>query len=74
MTATMTAGLANPLTSILWTQAAADNHQGSRGLGHRRPGIRRYRSEMSDLIHGGAAPIAPRDRRRYYDLVSTSLA
>jgi hypothetical protein len=30
-------------------------------------------SEMQNLVHGGAAPIPPRDRRRYYDLVSASL-
>ena len=31
-------------------------------------------SEMQDLVRNGAAPVAPRDRRRYYDLISASLA
>jgi hypothetical protein len=30
--------------------------------------------EMQDLVRNGAAPVAPRDRRRYYDLISASLA
>jgi hypothetical protein len=30
-------------------------------------------AEMQNLIRDGAAPVAPRDRRRYYDLVSASL-
>jgi hypothetical protein len=30
-------------------------------------------SEMLERVHSGAAPIAPRDRRRYCDLVSASL-
>ena len=30
--------------------------------------------EMQDLVRSGAAPVAPRDRRRYYDLVGASLA
>jgi hypothetical protein len=29
--------------------------------------------EMLDLVRNGAAPVPPRDRSRYYDLVSTSL-
>jgi hypothetical protein len=29
--------------------------------------------EMENLVREGAAPIPPRDRRRYYDLVSASL-
>jgi hypothetical protein len=29
--------------------------------------------EMRDLIYNGAGPVLPRDRPRYYDLVSTSL-
>ena len=31
-------------------------------------------SEMLELVRGGAAPVAPRDRRRYYDLISASLS
>jgi hypothetical protein len=30
-------------------------------------------SEMLELVRGGAAPVAPRDRPRYYNLVSASL-
>jgi hypothetical protein len=30
-------------------------------------------SEMLELVRKGAAPVPPRDRRRYYDLVSASL-
>jgi hypothetical protein len=30
-------------------------------------------SEMLELVRSGAAPIPPRDRLRYYDLVSASL-
>jgi hypothetical protein len=29
--------------------------------------------EMLELVRNGAAPVPPRDRRRYYDLVSASL-
>jgi hypothetical protein len=29
--------------------------------------------EMLERVHSGAAPIPPRDRRRYYDLISASL-
>jgi hypothetical protein len=29
--------------------------------------------EMLELIRNGAAPVLPRDRRRYYDLVSAPL-
>jgi hypothetical protein len=31
-------------------------------------------SEMLELVRNGAAPVPPRDRRRYYDLISASLA
>jgi hypothetical protein len=31
-------------------------------------------SEMLELVRNGAAPVPPRDRRRYYNLVSASLA
>jgi hypothetical protein len=31
-------------------------------------------SEMQRLVYNGAAPISARDRPRYYDLVSASLA
>jgi hypothetical protein len=30
-------------------------------------------AEMLERVRSGAAPVAPRDRRRYYDLVSASL-
>jgi hypothetical protein len=30
--------------------------------------------EMLERVRSGAAPVPPRDRRRYYDLVSASLA
>jgi hypothetical protein len=30
--------------------------------------------EMLERVRSGAAPVAPRERRRYYDLVSASLA
>jgi hypothetical protein len=29
--------------------------------------------EMLERVHSGAAPVPPRDRRRYYDLVSALL-
>jgi hypothetical protein len=29
--------------------------------------------EMLELVRNGAAPVPPRDRRHYYDLVSASL-
>jgi hypothetical protein len=29
--------------------------------------------EMQDLVHNGAGPVPPRDRGRYFDLVSASL-
>ena len=30
--------------------------------------------EMLEIIRNGAAPVPPRDRRRYYDLISASLS
>jgi hypothetical protein len=30
-------------------------------------------AEMQNIIYNGATPVPPRDRRRYYDLVSASL-
>ena len=30
--------------------------------------------EMQDLVYNGAAPVPPRDRPRYFDLVNAALA
>ena len=70
-------GAATPsLTSQLISARSFDglSSLGLAGCGHdTNYAFMQLTAEMQNIIYNGATPVPPRDRRRYYDLVSASL-